>query len=174
MWEGLRQHFEAVETDGDRWIRASCKHCAWTHCANTTRMKNHYFLRHAALEQEALSDVEVGDSEAAEDQPKKKKKFLQTSMVAYSDLAFTKQQQTRSEANLVLLQIEHSIPFSALEGPAMQQFCRTLRSDFVVPSRRTLQRRLSDLYQNVWSKAVACDIRSTVRAPRCQPLGQAN
>ena len=111
-------HFEPVEMNSDRWVRAKCKHCPWTHCANSTRMKNHYLLKHATVKEEEPEMPVADELEPA----LKEKKLLQTSIVAYSDLAFTASQQARAEALLVMVQVEQSVAYNALEGDAMQKF----------------------------------------------------
>ena len=54
-------------------------------------------------------------------------------------------QQERSERQLALLQVTHAVPYHALESEEMKAFCRGLSTKFVVPSRRSLQRRVGEL-----------------------------
>ena len=73
-------------------------------------------------------------------------KLSQSSLLQFTEGKFGDGRQEQAERRLALLQVENSLPFSVLEGAAMSNFCHCLRQDFVLPSRRTLQRRVHELY----------------------------
>ena len=70
----------------------------------------------------------------------------QGSVVQWMQPSMSTDQQERSERELALLQVTHAVPYHALECEEMKAFCRGLSTKFVVQSRRTLQRRVGELY----------------------------
>ena len=64
----------------------------------------------------------------------------------WTDCAFSAEKQQTAEMCLALLQVRSSLVYNVLEHPCMAAFCQSLRADFKLPSRRTLQRRVHDLF----------------------------
>ena len=52
----------------------------------------------------------------------------------------------QSERLLARLQVNSSVAFNVLSNADMMAFCRSLRSDFRLPYRRTLEKRLHDIF----------------------------
>ena len=117
---------------------APSRHCDWAHCANSTRMMLHYTTKHVSEPLPAAAN-EASSSRVAR----------QETLLRYTDAAFCQRRQSLSLQSLALLKVCANIPYSALESPAMQAFVKSLRSDFQLPSRRTLQRHVSSLYLEV-------------------------
>ena len=136
-----------------------CRFCPYTASANATRCRQHYLDRHS------LQDVQCSpdSSQSAASGTKcfcnmRMHPFLsstgsqsqrQASIVHWGDKAFPRSMQDQAEEQLVLMLCKFGMSYSSLESKEMSDFCQTLRSDFHLPSRRTLQRRLGDVYINL-------------------------
>ena len=137
-YNGEWSHFREVAwTSTGEPTRYQCRYCPWAQGANATRLKEHYQKRHAH---------EVEDETGDQPRVKKKKHQLQKSITTYMDPHWSAHRQNLAETRLALLQATSAVPYSVLENEAMVHFCKALRPDFHLPSRRTLQRRVSDLY----------------------------
>ena len=120
-------HFEELESQPGR---LKCRYCDWTHVDNVTRLAGHFNKYHA-------DQAEPGGN------------LKQSSIVQWGERSFNMAEQERAEQLLAMFQVEHGLPFQTLEGEAFRCLCRQLRFDFKVPSRRTLQRRVSDIYKEM-------------------------
>ena len=153
MWEQLGSHY--IQTDGPpgKWLKAKCRHCNWQQSANSSRMRKHYFEAHAPAslsQSSASSQSSHSGASTFSSLPmvpdREGRQYTQQTLQSWADCAFTADRQRSAEMCLALLQVRSSLAYKVLENPCMAAFCRSLRADFKLPSRRTLQRRVHDLF----------------------------
>ncbi len=120
----LMREFIVVGLTADgRASKVRCKYCSLEGVLNATRMKEHVVKMH-----------------------RKEDQLLITS---FGDRAFPPAEQAIAERQLLNVMISHNDPYGALVSPEMGDFCRALRSDFCLPSRWTLQRKLNVWYEQM-------------------------
>ena len=151
MWEQLGEHY--IQTDGPpgKWVKAKCRHCNWQQSANSSRMRRHWFEAHAPASQSQSSAASSQSSQSGASartslSTPSERIFTQQTLQRWADGAFSAEKQRTAEMCLALLQVRSSLAYNVLEHPCMAAFCRSLRGDFKLPSRRTLQRRVHDLF----------------------------
>ena len=79
------------------------------------------------------------------------KKVRQAGLLKWTERSFTAPEKERAEKLLARLQVTFGLSFHSLDSDAMRALCKCLRYDFKVPSRRTLQRRVGELYTEMVS-----------------------
>lgn len=135
-----------VDSDGAPTGRLQCKYCVYTGSDNITRLMEHVMKMHAD-EVDGLPN--------------------NTKITKWGERSFTVAEQNKAEVLLATLQVNCGLSFAALESEAFKEFTQALRYqtpmvmvdlvllirfDFKIPSRRTLQRRTTELYQGVMKK----------------------
>ena len=171
-WVEVSRYFVCTESSpSGRWLAAKCRLCLWAQAANITRMKRHYREAHspscttastgsipATSSATAASNATPSDSSSAIPpastpssvantrlgQGSKRKR--QPCVLEWTDSIFGPARQTASEQLLASLQVCTSLPYSVLARPEMEAFCRSLHSEFKLPSRDALQLQVKDLY----------------------------
>ena len=124
-------HFTVTDhhSDGSP-VKVKCKHCIWAGSANVTRMRHH-------LERKHLGHTAADLASSAEDRPK---------MQCYLEKGLSLVQKDRAVDLLLKFKVQSAVPYNALESEAFQAFVHALRPGFLVPTRRTLQRRVTEEY----------------------------
>lgn len=124
-------HFIPLTIDAaNKPIKVKCKYCDYQlHCYNATRMKEHFKASHDAPDH-----------------------LHQSTIAMFGDKAFGLVQQSKAHRLLALFQVENAISFNSLESPSFIKFCQSIRRDFHVPSRRTIQRTVHDLHRELGVK----------------------
>ena len=127
--------------------------CAnWRRAARATRCAAHYYRHHAAVNPSGspspslLSDSCSQPSSSSNAEPPIPR---QRRVSAYMDRAFQAAEQHAAEDYLVQLKIRHGLSYSSLSGEYMRKFAQSLRPDFRLPCKATLQKRASELYGRV-------------------------
>ena len=173
-WTEITSYYTCVKTDGQgRWVTAACRYCKWEQSANITRMKRHWQDMHKPVPSQSRSDSTSSitpssagtlsitpssagtvtscvpsssntDSQCSQVMVQSRKR--QRSVLEWTDATFAPDRQQRSEELLASLQVGASLPYSVLAGPDMAAFCRSLHSEFKLPSRDALQQLVKNLY----------------------------
>ena len=89
------------------------------------------------------------------------------SIKAYLDRPFLADHQLKAEKLLATVLVSHGLAYNALESAHMAAFCRSLRPDFRLPSRRTLQKRVKVRYQDVLAGVEKCLTEGGPAEPLC-------
>ena len=172
------RHYVPVARKPDGSLKSvACRYCKWGRpngvAANATRCKKHtqdcHPIAASTPESEQLSAAVSSASSVpgtvaafpvaafpvparSPSPPNKRPRTSQQSLEKYVDRGFDKWQQEAAESRLVKWQAKNAVSLSSLDSEEFRSFCRALRVDFHLPSRRTLQRRAADLFQTLQSK----------------------
>ena len=73
----------------------------------------------------------------------------------FAEVKFTQEQVQRVERLLTLFKVDTGTPYNVLEHTSFVDFIQALRPDFRIPSRRTMGRRLHEVYTDVQAKVAA-------------------